>query len=221
MTVSSELEQRARQSLGSSHEAIYAAVDELLADRGASGVIADVGCGRGALWDRLRGRFERCIGIDAVIFEGLPLDVEFRAADLDAEALPLADGETDVTVAVETIEHLENPRAFMRQLTRITRPGGIVVVTTPNQLSALSLMTLATRRQFSAFQENSYPAHRTALLEVDLRRIASECGLDDVEVRYTGHGRLPLTARHYPRGISRRWPRLLSDNVLLCARRGR
>ena len=219
--VSPELEQRARQSLGSSHEAIYAAVDEVLADRGASGVIADVGCGRGALWDRLRGRFERCIGIDAVRFEGLPLDVEFRAADLDTDVLPIADDESDVTVAVETIEHLENPRAFMRQLTRITRPGGIVVVTTPNQLSALSLLTLATRRQFSAFQENSYPAHRTALLEVDLRRIASECGLDDAEIRYTAYGRLPLTARHYPRGMARRLPRLLSDNVLLCARRGR
>ena len=219
--VASDLEQRARQSLGSSHQAIYAAVEEMLADRGASGVIADVGCGGGALWDRLRGRFERCIGIDAVLFEGLPLDVDFRAADLDAGLLPVADCAADVTVAVETIEHLENPRAFMRELTRITRPGGTVVVTTPNQLSALSLLTLATRRQFSAFQENSYPAHRTALLEVDLRRIASECGLEDVEIRYTMHGRLPLTARHYPRGIARRLPRLLSDNVLLCARRGR
>ena len=219
--VSTELEQRARQSLGCSHEAIYAVVDDVLAGRGASGVLADVGCGAGALWNRVRGRFERCIGIDAVLFEGLPLDVEFHAADLDADAWPLADGVTDVSVAVETIEHLENPRAFMRELTRITRPGGIVVVTTPNQLSALSLLTLATKRQFSAFQENSYPAHRTALLEVDLQRIASECGLEDIEIRYTAHGRLPLTARHYPRGIARRLPRLLSDNILLCARRGR
>ena len=221
MTVTSELEQRARQSLGSSHEAIYAMVEDALADRGAGGVIVDVGCGNGALWDRLRGRFERHIGIDAVLFEGLPLDVEFRSADLDAEPLPVDDGGADATVAVETIEHLENPRAFMRELVRITRLGGIVVVTTPNQLSALSLLTLATKRQFSAFQENSYPAHRTALLEVDLRRIAFECGLEDIEIRYTAHGRLPLTARHYPRGIARRLPRLLSDNVLLCARRGR
>jgi 2-polyprenyl-3-methyl-5-hydroxy-6-metoxy-1,4-benzoquinol methylase len=218
--VSSELEQRARQTLGSSHEAIYTAVEELLAERGASGVIADVGCGGGALWDRLRSRFERCIGIDAVLFDELPLDVDFRAADLDAGVLPVPDCSADVTVAVETIEHLENPRAFMRELTRITRPGGTLVVTTPNQLSALSLLTLATKQQFSAFQENSYPAHRTALLEVDLRRIASECGLEDVEIRYTTHGRLPLTARHYPRGIARRLPRLLSDNVLLGARRG-
>jgi hypothetical protein len=95
----------------------------------------------------------------------------------------------------------------------------VIVVTTPNQLSALSLLTLVTRQQFSAFQENSYPAHRTALLEIDLRRIAAECELEGVDVRYTAHGRLPLTGRHYPRAAATRFPRLLSDNVVMSARK--
>ena len=219
MTSPSELETRARQSLGASHEAIYSAVEDVLASRKAEGVVADIGCGTGRLWARLRRRFQRCIGVDAVRYDGLPEDLEFRPADLDAHALPLQDGEADAVVAVETIEHLENPRALMRELTRVTRPGGVVVVTTPNQLSALSLLTLATRRQFSAFQENSYPAHRTALLEVDLRRIAGESGLEDVDIRYTAHGRLPLSGRHYPRALAQRFPRWLSDNVVLSARR--
>ena len=92
-------------------------------------------------------------------------------------------------------------------------------MTTPNQLSALSLLTLVTRQQFSAFQENSYPAHRTALLETDLRRIAAECGLVDIEITYTAQGRMPLTSRHYPRRLAHRLPRLLSDNVVLSARK--
>jgi hypothetical protein len=91
-------------------------------------------------------------------------------------------------------------------------------VTTPNQLSVLSLLTLITRQQFAAFQANAYPAHRTALLEIDLRRIAEECGLREVEIRYTAHGRMPLSSRHYPHALARRLPRLLSDNVALCAR---
>ena len=219
MTVSATLDTRARQTLGLSHDAIHAAVEQMLAARNASGVLADVGCGTGRLWQRLRDRFSRGIGLDAIQYEGLPLDLEFRAADLDALRLPLADGEIDVAAAVETIEHLENPRAFARELARVTRPGGFVVITTPNQLSALSLLTLATRQEYSAFQDNTYPAHRTALLEIDLRRIASECGLEQIEVRYTGHGRMPLSASHYPRALSRRLPRLLSDNVVLCARK--
>ena len=213
------LDLRARQTLGSSDDAIHAAVEQTLADRNVSGVLADVGCGTGRLWTRLRGRFSRGIGIDAIRYDGLPHDMEFRVADLDTLTLPAGDGEADVVAAVETIEHLENPRGFVRELARITRAGGLVVITTPNQLSALSLMTLATRQQFSAFQDNTYPAHRTALLETDLRRIASECGLQQVEVRYTGHGRIPLSASHYPRTLSRRLPRLLSDNVVLCARK--
>src|SRR5690606_15358656 len=119
---------------------------------------------------------------------------------------------------IETIEHLENPRAFMRELRRVARPGGLVIVSTPNQLSLLSLATLALKGRFSAFQDNSYPAHLTALLEVDLRRIAAECGLENVGVRYTHHGRLPLSAVHYPRALARRFPRALSDNIVMAGR---
>lgn len=213
------LQSRARQSLGTSEAAIYQAVDALLRGRGAAGVLADVGCGTGNLWGTLGPRFSRCIGLDAVRYEGLPPSVEFRCADLDRDRLPLHDGEVDVAAALETIEHLENPRAFFRELTRATRPGGWVVVTTPNQLSLLSLATLAVKQRFSAFQDVAYPAHRTALLEIDLRRIAAECGLEDVEIRFTCRGRVPLSPAHYPGALARRFPRALSDNVVLIGRR--
>lgn len=213
------LTRRARQSLGSSDEAIYRAVAGVLERQRASGVLCDVGCGQGHLWPVVARRFSRCIGVDAIRYDGLPAEVEFRAADIDRAALPVDDGFADITVAVETIEHLENPRAFVRELARITRPGGLVVVTTPNQLSVLSLLSLVTKRQFSAFQENSYPAHRTALLEIDLRRIAAECGLIVKEVTHTCRGRIPLTRLHYPALASRVFPRALSDNVVLCAAR--
>jgi 2-polyprenyl-3-methyl-5-hydroxy-6-metoxy-1,4-benzoquinol methylase len=214
-----ELEARARQSLGSSDAAIYQTVAALLRERGAGGgVLADVGCGGGGLWRALEPAFSRCLGVDAVRYDGLPDPVEFTRADLDRPPLPLPDGCADVVAAVETIEHLENPRAFGRELARICRPGGWVVVSTPNQLSLLSLATLVVKRRFSAFQDGAYPAHRTALLEVDLRRIAAECGLQEVEVRFTGLGRLPLSGAHYPRGLARQFPRALSDNIVLIGR---
>lgn len=215
MTGAANLDTRARQSLGSSGGAIYRSVARLLADRHAGGTLADVGCGAGHLWPHVAGAFDRCIGVDAVRYEGLPPDVEFVPADLDRLPLPLADRSADVVAAVEVIEHLENPRAFCRELRRIARPHGWVVLTTPNQLSALSLLTLVSKHRFSAFQDAAYPAHITALLESDLRRIAAECGLDAVDVQFTREGRIPGTGRHYPAALSARFPRQLSDNIML------
>jgi SAM-dependent methyltransferase len=220
------LEARARQSLGSSHDAIYRLVDRALADRGiAGGRLVDVGCGSAGLWRVLAPRFDSYYGLDAVRYQGFPDDAEFRQIDLDnlgdlhRAPWPVAPCEADVVTAVETIEHLENPWAFLRALVGLARPGGWVVVTTPNQLSVLSVATLIVKRRFSAFQDVHFPAHRTALLEIDLRRAAGECGLESVEVLYSHAGRAPFTPWHYPGSLARRFPRALSDNLLIIGKK--
>jgi 2-polyprenyl-3-methyl-5-hydroxy-6-metoxy-1,4-benzoquinol methylase len=213
------VEARARLSLGRSDCRIHETVAAALAARGAGGVLADVGCGGGDLWPLVRGKFQRYVGLDAVRYPALPQDVEFRSVDFDSGELPLGDASVDAAVAIEVVEHLENPRAFARELSRIVKPGGWVVVTTPNQLSALSLLTLTLKGRFSAFQDAEYPAHRTALLEIDLRRILQECGLRDVDIAFTCHGRVPLSALHYPRAVARLAPRRLSDNIVAIGRR--
>ncbi len=218
MTFSTDVEARARLSLGTSAEPIYRTVAALLAERRAAGVLVDVGCGTGNLRRALGGRFVRYVGADVVRYDGFPADGEFHPVDTGTGRVQLDDGVGDVVAAVETIEHVENPRAFARELTRLCRPGLWVVVTTPNQLSLLSKLTLVLRHEFNAFRASSYPAHLTALLEVDLRRIAGECGWTEVTIRYTGDGRIPGTSRHYPRWLSRLLPRALSDNVALVAR---
>jgi SAM-dependent methyltransferase len=213
------VEQRARLSLGRGHDRIHRTVAALLDRRGATGTLVDAGCGAGDLWRETRGRFSRCLGIDAVRYPQLPDDVAFHEADLDAARVPLPDAVADATAAVEVIEHLENPRAFMRELVRITKPRGWVVVTTPNQLSALSLLTLIAKGRFSAFQERDYPAHRTALLEIDLRRIAAESGLEEIAIEFTRWGRVPLSPWHYPAAVTAWSPRRFSDNVAMIGRR--
>ena len=103
---------------------------------------------------------------------------------------------------------------------RIVRPGGLVVVTTPNQLSLASKLHLVVNDEFLAFKEapGLYPAHITALVETDLRRIARECGLVDIQFRYTDRGRIPLTAVSWPSRLGARG-RWFSDNVVMVASR--
>ena len=213
------LESRALQTLGTSGAAIYEAAADALRQRSATGSVVDVGCGTGRLRGFLAGIATSYVGVDAVRHEGFPHDAQLLVADLDRDSIPVADRSADVVVSLETIEHLENPRAFCRELTRIARPGGWLVISTPNQRSLVSLGALLFKEHFSAFRDNCYPAHQTALLDTDLRRIASEIGLQDVAIAFTGAGRVPLTGLSYPRAASRVLPRALSDNVLLIARR--
>jgi 2-polyprenyl-3-methyl-5-hydroxy-6-metoxy-1,4-benzoquinol methylase len=213
---------RARQSRGVSSDAVHRMVARNLGTRRLGGsLLLDVGCGSGKLWASLAGRFDRYIGADVVCYDGFPADGTFCPVNLDAQRVMLPDATADVVVAVETIEHLENPRAFVRELVRLTRPGGWVVVTTPNQLSLLSKLTLVLKNQFNAFQEESYPAHLTALLEIDLRRMAAESGLTDIAVAYSKRGRIVGTPWHYPRILSCCFPRALSDNILVIGRKHR
>ena len=214
-----QLEARARQSLGESSDAIYESAVVALQRRGARGAAVDVGCGTGRLQSRLTGMIDAYVGVDAVRYESFPADARFIQADLNRECIPLPDASADIIVSLETIEHLENPRTFFRELVRIAKPGGWVVVSTPNQRSLVSLGALLTREHFSAFRDNNYPAHQTALLDTDLLRIARENSLQDTAIEFTRSGRMPFAAAHYPAALSSAFPRAFSDNVLLVGRK--
>ncbi len=219
------VEERARQSAGESAAPVHDAVLAVLTERGIHArCLLDVGCGTGNLRKRVQSVCDRYVGADAIRHEGFPAEAEFVLANLDKGKVSLDDGVCDVVACVETIEHVENPRELMRELVRLTAPGGYLVVTTPNQLSLLSKLTLLTKNEFVQFQERPglYPAHITALLEVDLVRMCRENGLEDVAVRYTGRGRIPFTPRDWPallRAHSGAKGRAFSDNVLVIARR--
>jgi 2-polyprenyl-3-methyl-5-hydroxy-6-metoxy-1,4-benzoquinol methylase len=210
---------RALQTLGTSEDPIYAAAAELLRVRGAKGLLVDVGCGIGRFLEFASDFVTDYIGVDVVRHPDLSPDARFCRADLDRDTIPVATASADIVAAIETIEHLESPSAFAREVSRIVSPGGWVVITTPNQLSLLSLLCLIGKGRFVAFQDAYYPVHRTALLPIDLLRIATDNGFEHAELAFTCSGRIPLTGAHYPRALSRLFPRWLSDNVLLIAQR--
>lgn len=219
---------RAEQSAGTTNSSIiYDLVCELIAPR-ASGParLLDVGCGQGQFYQVVRRLGVSYTGVDVLRYDRFPADpaVDFIQADLEKGLTAVPADSADFVCSLETIEHVENPRFLMRELVRVLRPGGWLVVTTPNQLSLLSKACLVWKNEFVQFQERPglYPSHLSALLEIDLVRMARENRLNSVEILYTGDGRMPGTARHWPRWLSARtgWrARWFSDNVLLVARK--
>lgn len=70
---------------------------------------------------RNRERQERC-GV-----------LEMRACDLSSASLPYDSGSFDVVNFTETIEHFNfNPLPVLQEIHRVLKPGGLVLVTTPN-----------------------------------------------------------------------------------------
>jgi SAM-dependent methyltransferase len=100
--------------------------------------LLDAGCGDGSFLDRLAVQLARpgasYTGVDYAehqLAKAARLPYEFHKCDLGA-GIPLPDGEFDVVHAAEVIEHLLDPDLLLDEAARVLRPGGHVVVTTPN-----------------------------------------------------------------------------------------
>lgn len=98
--------------------------------------VLDAGCGVGYGSAFLAGTARRVVGVDvsaeAIDYArsryGAP-NVEFAVDDL--QALQRDDGEFDVVVAFEVIEHLPHPERFVGEARRVLKPDGRFVVSTP------------------------------------------------------------------------------------------
>lgn len=185
-----------------------------------SGSLLDYGAGVGDLLKEIHGLgwFDHLAGADIMPRPAsLPEEIGWWQNDLND---PLVDSDRfDVVLSTEVVEHLENPRAMMREIAGFLKPGGVVVMTTPNQESIRSLCSLVFGGHYAAFRGASYPAHITALLQLDLERIAIEAGFNQIEFHHTGHGRLPKVCSVTWQQVSFGWlsGRRFSDNVAMTA----
>lgn len=111
----------------------------------AEDTVLDVGCGEAPFiyFCALRGAEVICADIDpakvAFIEQSLK-DTPARAVRsvvTDANPLPLPDASATKIIAMEVLEHVDDPRQFMRELLRVGRPGAQYLITVPDRGSEM------------------------------------------------------------------------------------
>jgi SAM-dependent methyltransferase len=112
----------------------HKAAAKLMPRNGACSKILDIPCGEGAFAEAMlkQGREVHAVDCQNILkVQG----ARFQVADMN-QRLPFQDGELDAVVSIEGIEHIERPFDFVRECHRVTRPGGWLILSTPN-ISAL------------------------------------------------------------------------------------
>lgn len=103
----------------------------------AGGIVLDAGTGEGYGGRLLRDAGARTVvGIDLDLAPLRHLAVTYPAvAPVRANlvALPVRTGAADVVVSAQTVEHLWDQQRFVGECARVLRPGGRLVLTTPNR----------------------------------------------------------------------------------------
>ena len=121
--------------------------------------LLDIGCGRGTLKYFLNTDVV-LYGVDIskkAILEAQKIYAKADVVDLNSEKLPYEENAIDIVTALDVIEHVFDPLFFLREIHRVLKPGGQLVLSTPNILQERLLKSLVHSKRFPKTSGDSFP----------------------------------------------------------------
>ncbi|MGI0059025.1 MAG: methyltransferase domain-containing protein [Nitrosotalea sp.] len=168
--------------------------------------ILDVGCAAGDLARTFAERGHNVHAID-VLEESIKIAQEFNNVEgktcyevRDLLKNPFPENSFDCVTFLETIEHVENPATYLREFYRILKPGGFLVLSTPNATSLKNILYALSHRKKSkrdilakeiAIEQHSTGTQLEHINNWDfptLIRLIDRCGFEYVEHAYARGG---------------------------------
>lgn len=141
--------------------------------------LLEVGCGRGWLTQRMQERFPATYGVD-VNPRSIVHAVTANLHVMDAVALEFDDEQFDHVYSFHAIEHIMDAAAALREMHRVLRPGGRVLLVYPAEpIRGLYAMPGAWLGFGNPLLARRLHVHR--FTPARIRRLAAECGLAHVQ----------------------------------------
>lgn len=168
--------------------------------------LLDLGCGHGNfVVDELTSLWGERVGYD-VDAEATSGNVSMtRVVHGRPGLLPFADASFDVVTTLWVLEHVEDPREFVREILRVLKPGGVWVFATPNAKSLIVKLRgllhdgfagWVVERLYGRKEKDAFPVfYRMNTVEA-LRAVSREAGLEvahlqeNADPSYTSFGEI-------------------------------
>ena len=219
MNTNDTAEKIAQESRGISDNSIYLQVIKkitaLISRNRNYKTLVDVGCGTGTLLSEINDKAPelKLYGVDLVDY-GNKQNYSFIKQDFNEE-FKIQNSPFDLVLSTEVIEHLENPRHLLRQLSSITSKQGYIIITTPNPYSLLSILSFYLKGHHSSFGPKNYPAHITPVTPYQIKNMTEELSnLSLEEIIYIPNGRIPGSSKRWSNFGSLFKGRRFSDNYI-------
>ncbi|MEM2131444.1 MAG: class I SAM-dependent methyltransferase [Candidatus Woesearchaeota archaeon] len=91
-------------------------------------------------------------GVDVHLEEGIDLDIEIKFIDINKDNFPFQNNFFDVVVCTEVFEHLEDYHNSLKEISRIIKKNGLLIVSMPNVSSLLQRINFLFKAEFRKFE---------------------------------------------------------------------